>query len=154
MIQDEPGPPPAHIGWALWAALEAWMDCFVRDLRAAGFTEITVARARLLGHLDRRAGTRLVDLAAAMDVSKQSAAQMVDDLTALGLLTRQPDPLDARAKRIVFAPRGRRFLAEADRIKRRIDEDLAEALTGSGLERLGDTLDRLRDRLSERPHDR
>ncbi|MEQ9813025.1 MAG: helix-turn-helix domain-containing protein [Azospirillaceae bacterium] len=130
------------------------MDRFVRALRAAGFPEITVARARLLGHLDRQAGVRLVDLAAAMDVSKQSAAQMVDELVALGLLARQPDSLDARAKRIVFAPRGRLFLAAADRIKRRIDDDLATVLTGTDLERLGDTLNRLRDRLSDRPADR
>lgn len=57
------------------------------------------------------AGARLTELAAWAGMTKQSMGQLVDQCAAWGLVTRTPDPLDARARRIVFTPLGLDWLA-------------------------------------------
>jgi hypothetical protein len=39
-------------------------------------------------------------------MSKQAMGDLVDQCEAWGLVRREPDPLDARARRIVFTPTG------------------------------------------------
>ena len=57
------------------------------------------------------AGARLTELAAWAGMSKQAMGSLVDQCEAWGLVTREPDPLDARARRIVFTPLGLDWLA-------------------------------------------
>lgn len=60
----------------------------------------------LFPHLDHD-GTRLAELAGRMGVTKQAAGQVVDELEAMGLLERHPDPSDRRAKLIRLTDEGR-----------------------------------------------
>ena len=55
-------------------------------------------------------GSRLTDLAASAGMSKQAMADLVDQCSAWGLVTRQPDPLDARVRRVCFTPTGLAWL--------------------------------------------
>ena len=57
------------------------------------------------------AGARLTELARLAGMTKQSMGNLVDQCEAWGLVTRQPDPLDARARLIVFTPLGLDWLA-------------------------------------------
>ncbi len=55
-------------------------------------------------------GDRLTDLAQRAGMTKQSMAQLVDQCEAWGLVTRGPDPHDARARRVLFTPTGLAWL--------------------------------------------
>ena len=71
---------------------------------------ITAAHVHVLRHLPL-AGERLTVLARQADMSKQAMGDLIDQCVAWGLVTRMPDPHDGRARRIVFTPLGREWLA-------------------------------------------
>ncbi|WP_244246816.1 MarR family winged helix-turn-helix transcriptional regulator [Nocardioides euryhalodurans] len=74
-------------------------------LRAGGFDDLTLAQGRIAARLGPD-GTRLTDLAAAAQVTKQTAGFLVDQLERAGYVERRPDPTDARARLVVLAERG------------------------------------------------
>ena len=56
-------------------------------------------------------GARLTELAQAAGMTKQAMGDLVDQCAAWGLVTREADPHDARARRIAFTPAGLDWLA-------------------------------------------
>jgi DNA-binding MarR family transcriptional regulator len=81
----------------------------------------------LLPHIDLE-GTRITDLAERLGVTKQAASQLVDDLEAVGVLAREPDPDDARARRVVFTRLGREGLLEGLALLRDMESELARSI--------------------------
>ena len=71
--------------------------------------QISAAHVHITRHL-ALGGSRLTDLARAAGMSKQAMGDLVDQCTAWGLVHREPDPLDARARRVVFTPVGLAWL--------------------------------------------
>ena len=71
--------------------------------------QVTAAHIHITRHLALE-GSRLTDLAAAAGMSKQAMGDLVDQCAAWGLVTREPDPLDARARRVVFTATGLAWL--------------------------------------------
>lgn len=55
-------------------------------------------------------GSRLTDLARSAGMSKQAMGDLVAQCEAWGLVYRQSDPLDARARRVCFTPVGLAWL--------------------------------------------
>jgi DNA-binding MarR family transcriptional regulator len=51
-------------------------------------------------------GTTATALGERLGVTKQAAGQMVDELTRLGYVTREPDPGDGRRRVVQLTPRG------------------------------------------------
>lgn len=88
----------------MFIAYRAMDEQVIRAVRAAGF-EVTVAQARL-GQRIAPNGSRLTDLAAQAQVTKQTASQLVAALEREGLLERVPDPDDGRARLIRLTERG------------------------------------------------
>ncbi|MCA0177714.1 MAG: MarR family transcriptional regulator [Proteobacteria bacterium] len=72
--------------------------------------QVSAAHIHITRHL-RLAGDRLTDLAARAGMSKQAMADLVDQCAAWGLVGREPDPRDARARLIRFTPMGLDWLA-------------------------------------------
>jgi DNA-binding MarR family transcriptional regulator len=72
--------------------------------------KVGAAHVHITRHLPL-AGARLTELARLAGMTKQSMGNLVDQCEAWGLVTRQPDPLDARARLIVFTPLGLDWLA-------------------------------------------
>jgi DNA-binding MarR family transcriptional regulator len=89
---------------------------FVRSLRAAmaeqGFDEQGRSDGFVLRTLGAAPATISV-LAERLDISKQGAAQIVDDMERRGYVERHPDPTDGRARLIHLSARGRAALAAA-----------------------------------------
>lgn len=81
----------------LWRA-EVW--------QAAAAEGLNPAQAEILGHLARRGPVRQVDLVTALGVSAASLSDSVASLVAKGLVTRQPDPDDGRARRVGLSASG------------------------------------------------
>lgn len=84
---------------------------------------VRAAHTSLLPHIDLE-GTRLTVIAKRLGVTKQAAGQLVDELVALGMLERIPDPADARAKLIRFSKRGKQGLFEGLDLLRELEGQL------------------------------
>ena len=71
--------------------------------------QISAAHIHITRHLALQ-GSRLTDLAQAAGMTKQAMGKLVDQCEAWGLVTREDDPLDARARRVVFTETGLAWL--------------------------------------------
>lgn len=85
-------------------------------------------------------GTRVTDLADKLGISKQAVSQLVDDLEALGVLARVVDEHDARARRVIFTPRGREGFFEGLAVLRDLETELAVAIGKQRADHLRDAL--------------
>jgi DNA-binding MarR family transcriptional regulator len=80
-------------------------EAAVARVGGTGAPTLRTSHTALLPHLDLE-GTRLVDLAARMGISKQAVGQLVDDLESMGVVERALDPDDGRARRVRLTRRG------------------------------------------------
>ncbi len=74
-------------------------------LHDAGFDDLRPAHLVVFQHI-RREGSRLVDLAAAAQITPQSMGYLVDALERRGYVRRTDDPRDRRAALIFLTDRG------------------------------------------------
>ena len=72
--------------------------------------KVGAAHIHITRHLPLE-GARLTELARWAGMSKQAMGDLVDQCAAWGLVQREPDPVDARARRIVFTASGLGWLA-------------------------------------------
>jgi DNA-binding MarR family transcriptional regulator len=104
-------------------------------LEAAGWPGITRAHSLVLTHLDR-GGTRSIEVARRMGVTRQAAHQTIRDLVALGLLELAADPASHRAKLVVLTRRGNGLVIDARRIFRELEDTLEHRIGRKRLARL------------------
>jgi len=71
--------------------------------------QISAAHIHITRHLALE-GSRLTHLSQAAGMSKQAMGDLVDQCEAWGLVKRESDALDARAKKLVFTPDGLAWL--------------------------------------------
>jgi DNA-binding MarR family transcriptional regulator len=72
--------------------------------------QISAAHIHITRHLSLQ-GSRLTELAQAAGMSKQAMGTLVDQCEAWGLVRRENDALDARARQVVFTETGLAWLA-------------------------------------------
>lgn len=89
----------------LLGAARALVDAIHEGVRARGFTDLRPAHGFAFALLSSGTAT-VVDLARHLDITKQAASQMVDDLEAKGYVARHPHPADARARLILLTDKG------------------------------------------------
>jgi DNA-binding MarR family transcriptional regulator len=75
----------------------------------AARAQISAAHVHITRHLELQ-GSRLTDLAQRAGMTKQAMGDLVDQCAAWGLVTREPDPRDARARLVRFTPTGLAWL--------------------------------------------
>ena len=75
----------------------------------AARSQVSAAHIHITRHLARE-GSRLTELAERAGMTKQAMGALVDQCEAWGLVTRGPDPLDARARRVLFTADGLAWL--------------------------------------------
>ncbi len=78
------------------------------NLAARG--QVSAAHIHITRHLALE-GSRLTELAERAGMTKQAMGALVDQCEAWGLVTRGPDPLDARARTVRFTADGLAWLA-------------------------------------------
>ena len=110
-----------------------------RIAQQPGRPRLRRSHTSLFPHIDLE-GTRVTELAARLGVTKQAASQLVDDLEALGVLARVPDPDDARARRVVFTKLGREGLFDGLAVLHALEQELAAAIGENKLEQLHSAL--------------
>jgi DNA-binding MarR family transcriptional regulator len=75
----------------------------------AARSQISAAHIHITRHLTLE-GSRLTDLAQRAGMSKQAMGDLVDQCEAWGLVVREPDPHDTRARLVRFTPTGLAWL--------------------------------------------
>ena len=106
----------------------------------AARAQVGAAHIHITRHLALE-GSRLTDLAERAGMTKQAMGDLVTQCEAWGLVVREPDPHDARARRVRFTPTGlawlgafRTAVAQAEAEFRAEVGDAVAAVAGLALE--------------------
>ena len=128
----------AHLGHWLALALQRF-DARVLQLMAnndrvplalsnlAARGSLTASHIHITRHLALD-GSRLTDLAQRAGVSKQAMGKLVDQCEAWGLVQRQSDAQDARARRVVFTATGLAWLQAFEEAVSQTETELRAAV--------------------------
>ncbi len=127
-----------HVGHWLRLALERF-DARVLDLMArnpavplglsnlAARAQVGAAHVHITRHLPPE-GARLTELAQRAAMTKQAMSALVTQCEAWGMVQRQDDPRDARARRIVFTATGLAWLQAYQEAAGQAQAELAHAV--------------------------
>ena len=94
------------------------------DLAGRGFDDLGRSDGYVFRALDAGPLTTSA-LAVRLDITKQGAGQLVEDMTRRGYLTRRADPSDRRARLLELSERGRAALTAARAFHRSYESRLA-----------------------------
>lgn len=104
------------------------------DLAARGIRGIGARHRSVFLYLGHHGPSRAADLAQAAGIRPQSMMKAVHELEEMGLVSREVDPRDSRAKLIHFTPRGHTLIAELSVSTRRVWQDYAGLIGESALQ--------------------
>ncbi len=111
------------IGRLLLLARRDFLSRLASKMHISGGGDLAMqARGRMLPYIDVQ-GTRSVDLARRMDVSKQAVARMVSELEEEGLLMREADGADGRASLVKFTDAGLDYITRMHKCIKQIERD-------------------------------
>ncbi len=116
----------------------------IMSARGASF-----ARARILMQIGRAGSLRSIDLAAAFGFAPRTVTEAIDGLERDGLVRRDPDPDDRRAKRISLTLAGKAAVEAAEISRLEYLKSVFGILSNDEREVLVHVVAKLNDRLSE-----
>ena len=126
----------------LLAASRALVNGISAGVRARGFGDLRPAHGFAFTRL-AAGGATITQLAEHLDVTRQAAAQLADELVAKGYVTRQPHPADARARLLTLTGKGWACTRAAEAATTDTVRAWAAALGESRLRALRDDLARI-----------
>lgn len=126
----------------LLSAARALVDGIDSRVRASGFTDLRPAHGFAFVRLSG-AGATVTELAEHLEITKQAASQMAEELITKGYVERRPHPTDARARLLVLTEKGHACTRAADDAAARTLAPLATALTPAELSTLRKALTQL-----------
>jgi MarR family transcriptional regulator, transcriptional regulator for hemolysin len=115
---------PDSFGFLLTDLARLFRAEFDRRISTSGLG-LTAGEARTLAHVARAEGMRQNVLAERLNVEAMSLSAMIDRLEARGLVTREADPTDRRAKCLRLTDSAGDTLAQVKAIARAISDDAA-----------------------------
>ena len=89
--------------------------------------KVAAAHIHITRHLSLQ-GDRITELAERAGMSKQSMTDLVDQCEAWGLVRREPDPVDRRAKRVCYTDAGREWHWAFQRAVQQAEAEFVEAV--------------------------
>ena len=115
-------PIPAHapLGLLLRLAHQQWTQGVEAALEAAGFGDIRPPHANVFTFVPSE-GIQVSELTKLARVRKQTMAQAVEELEALGYVERRPDPRDRRARLVFLTERGKQIRPVAVAAGKQVD---------------------------------
>ena len=152
MCKDGPVPPAydsMNTGLLLYLPYRHLEERVLEALTEQGYP-ITASQARVFQRIGPH-GSRLVDLAAATSLTKQSIGFLVDQLEAAGYVTREPDVRDARARLVTITDIGRRLVKVGARVGVEVEREWADLLGADEVAHLRRTLARLSEHTDRHP---
>jgi DNA-binding MarR family transcriptional regulator len=116
------------IGYLLALASRRWNEILERHFAEAGYPEVRASYGALLIPLLEEDGLRMGELARRARLSKQTVTTMARLLERDGLVSRRPDPDDARASRLFLTARARSFEPVAKSVLAALQQRVAKTL--------------------------
>jgi len=114
-----------------------------RALEGAGLG-LTSGEARTLAYVARYPASRQTALAAQMNVEPMTLVTFLDKLESRGLVSREPDPMDRRAKIVQLSPDAQPTLEQVRGITRKVQEGAMQDFDPDEAEMLRTLLKRMR----------
>jgi DNA-binding MarR family transcriptional regulator len=136
--------PAVNFGVLLFIPYRHMENRILQAIRDAGFDDVTLAQARVFQRI-APSGSRLTDLAEQAQMTKQSAAGLVDELERMRYVRRVPDPTDRRARLIQIDKRGRQAAKAAQAAHNEIQAQWRSHLGARRFTQLREILEALRE---------
>lgn len=130
------------LGMLAGRLMRVLQDELFQRLAEQGHPDVRPRHGTVLAFLDAE-GMRATELAARSGQHKQIVGTIVDELTALGYVRREPDPADRRAKRIVPTEHGLDEIAKARAILADIEDRHRRALGDAAFTAFKDAFQRI-----------
>ena len=123
-----------------YAALTRRLDSVLSSLHGLSFSDVMI-----LYHLERAPGGRLrrVDLAERLGLTASGVTRSLIPLEKLGLVSRQPDPRDARVGYAMLTDAGRDLLGHAIASAKEVAHGATESISTAQIEVVSGLLARL-----------
>ena len=118
-------------------------------LSRLGFPALRPAQVHLLGAITPE-GVRLADLVTAVSLPKQTVGDLLDDLEAMKMVERYPDPDHGVIKRVRLGPKGRAWAAEVKRVAAATEARWATRLGSKKMRSLRALLEELASTVEDR----
>ena len=139
-----------HLGAMLRLVWQWVRDEIHAEVVQAGYDDLSSAHLMAFRYPSPD-GMRPSELAAGLQLSKQSVNDLVGHLEQHGYLVREPDPADGRARVLHLTARGRRLEQVVDDAARTAERRIAELLGAGRFTDLRDTLEELSRELGGAP---
>jgi DNA-binding MarR family transcriptional regulator len=139
--------PEETIGLVLVDAARLLRIQIDRALDGAGLG-LTAGEARTLAYVALHPASRQTTLATQMNVEPMTLVTFLDRLESRGLVTRETDPTDRRAKTVQLAPDAQPTLRQVLGITRKVQEGALQDFAPEDVERLRTLLKRMRSNIA------
>jgi DNA-binding MarR family transcriptional regulator len=114
------------------SARNAYVSRIQQRLRDTGFYDIPRGGVRAIGTIARQ-GRNLTNVAEELQISKQGASQLIDQLVLRGYLVRIPDEVDRRRVSFGLTERGELASLEIRAAIEEVEAELLERVSGAEL---------------------
>jgi len=127
-------------------AIRSWMDIFMhRSMHGwsqfAKSTGLSMPQFGILMQLHHRGNCGIGDIGERFDITSAAASQLADKLVQSGLIQREEDPQDRRAKLLNLTDKGRELIQQGIEERYRWVDQVAERLTAEERVQVGEALD-------------
>lgn len=146
-MKSQPAAPTPQLGFLLVDAARLYRARIDRAFDGAGLG-LTPGEARALAHININPGQRQSALAEKMSVEPMTLVGFLDRLEGLGLVVREADPTDRRAKIATLTPAARPYLDGIEHAAARAREEATRGFSDAERAQLRDFLDRIRGNLA------
>ena len=130
-----PASPPSALGILLRLVHQHWSSAVDEALRAAGYDGIKPHHANVFPFIPA-AGIQVSELTRLARVRKQTMAQAIEELEAMGYVERRPDPNDRRGRLVFLTARGKGVRPVAAAAAGRVEAEWATVIGRRELEAL------------------
>jgi DNA-binding MarR family transcriptional regulator len=137
---------PFRIGFLIHDVSRLRRTIVDKALRPIG---VTRSQWWVLANLSRHdgAGMMQTELAKVMDVGKVTLGGLIDRLESGGLVKREADPQDRRAKRVVMTPKGSKLLGDIQAIAKVVNGQIMNGIAKNDIVRTEALLYKMKQQL-------
>ena len=126
-------------------SIRSWMDVFMhRSMRGWGrfakSTGLSMPQFGLLMQMHHKGACGMSEVSERFDITPAAASQLVDKLVQSGLIQREEDPHDRRAKLLNLTDKGRDLIQQGIEERYRWVEELVGKLTAEERAQISDAL--------------
>jgi len=130
------------IGRLLLLTRRDFLNRLAQKMKGEGNATVMQVRGRLIPYIDID-GTRSVDLARRVGVTKQAIGRLVRELEEEGLLTREADDADGRAFLVKFTGAGLEYLTRMHKCIAQIERDYERMVGAENMDVVREALVRI-----------